>query len=95
MLSAGSRLRQPECGPSTPCRHCAANGRQAQIKRKMKIRVVEIRYPAIFKTQPENGFLVRFADLPDMFTKGLTLEEARYNAAEALSAILCWKLDHG
>ena len=40
-------------------------------------------------------FLVRFVDLPDVFTGERTLEEAQFNAAEALSSMLGWKLSNG
>jgi antitoxin HicB len=56
---------------------------------------MEIRYPATFETQEGGGFFVQFVDLPDTFTEGATLEEAQFNAAEVLSAMLGWKLDEG
>jgi antitoxin HicB len=37
--------------------------------------------------------LVQFVDLPDTFTEGQTKEEALFNAAEVLSAMLAWRLD--
>jgi antitoxin HicB len=54
---------------------------------------MEIRYPAIFETQPNGGFFVSFVDLPDTFTEGETKEEALFNASEVLSAMLVWRLD--
>jgi antitoxin HicB len=39
--------------------------------------------------------LVEFVDLPDAFTEGLTMEEALFNAAEVLSAMVGWHLDQG
>lgn len=56
---------------------------------------MEIRYPAMIEAQPDGNYLVRFIDLPDTFTEGQTLEEAKFNAAEVLSAMLGWKLDEG
>lgn len=56
---------------------------------------MEIRYPATFEPQPDGGYLVRFVDLPDTFTEGSSIEEAQFNAAEVLSAMLGWKLDAG
>lgn len=56
---------------------------------------MDIRYPAIFEPQEGGGFHVRFVDLPDTFTEGATEEECLFNAAEALSAMLEAKLDHG
>lgn len=57
--------------------------------------MMEIRYSAVFEAQPEGSFLVRFVDLPDVFTEGRTLEEAQFNAAETLSSMLGWKLGNG
>ncbi|MDD5389566.1 MAG: hypothetical protein PHD37_09485 [Gallionellaceae bacterium] len=52
-----------------------------------------IRYPAT-NEQQDTGFFVQFVDLPDTFTEGVTVEEALFNAAEALSAMLVdWHLD--
>lgn len=42
----------------------------------------------------EDGFLfVQFIDLEEVFTQGETLEEARYNASEVLSAMLAYRLE--
>lgn len=56
---------------------------------------MEIRYPATIEPQEGGGFFVQFVDLPDTFTEGATLEEAQFNAAEVLSAMLGFKLDEG
>ena len=52
-------------------------------------------YPATFTAQAEGGYFVSFPDLPDTFTEGATLEEAHFNAAEVLSAMVGWHLDEG
>ena len=54
---------------------------------------MEIRYPATIEQQPDGAWLVRFVDLPDTFTEGRSREEALFNAAEVLSAMLAWRLD--
>ena len=54
---------------------------------------MDIRYPATLKPE-ENGFFVEFIDLPDTFTEGATEEEALFNAAEVLTAMLDWRLDN-
>jgi antitoxin HicB len=54
---------------------------------------MDIRYPAKIEKQPDGSFFVQFVDLPDTFTEGQTEEEALFNAAEALSAMLAWRLD--
>lgn len=56
---------------------------------------MEIRYPATIDEQPDGSFFVQFVDLPDTFTEGHTREEALFNAAEVLSAMLAWRLDTG
>ncbi len=48
---------------------------------------MDIRYPATIE-QRDTGFFVQFVDLPDTFTEGITVEEALFNAAEVLSAML-------
>lgn len=55
---------------------------------------MEITYPA--RLTPDGaGFFVQFIDLPDTFTEGATQDEALFNAAEVLSAMLSWHLDEG
>mgnify|MGYP000860197263 FL=1 len=54
---------------------------------------MDIRYPALVERQGDGTYLVRFIDLDDTFTEGLTQEEALFNAAEVLSAMLAWRLD--
>ncbi len=54
---------------------------------------MDIRYPATIEKQDDGSFLVRFVDLPDTFTEGKTEDEAVFNAAEVLSAMLAWRLD--
>ncbi len=55
---------------------------------------MDIHYPAIIEPQEPYGLLVTFPDLPDTFTEGATLDEALFNAAEVLTAMLGWKLDN-
>ena len=54
---------------------------------------MQIRYPATLDTQADGSILVRFIDLPDTFTEGRTKDEALFNAAEVLSAMLAWRLE--
>ena len=54
---------------------------------------MDIRYPAIIEPQESGGFFVQFVDLEDTFTEGETYEEALFNAAEALSAMMGWRVD--
>ncbi len=62
--------------------------RQAEMKARM-----DIRYPATVESQEDGTWLVQFVDLADTFTEGSTREEALFNAAEVLSAMLAWRLD--
>ena len=54
---------------------------------------MDIRYPATIEAQTDGSFFVQFVDLQDTFTEGRTREEALFNAAEVLSAMLAWRLD--
>ena len=54
---------------------------------------MDMRYPATVELQRDGAFMVQFIDLPDTFTEGQTKEEALFNAAEVLSAMLAWRLD--
>lgn len=56
---------------------------------------MDIRYPAILESQADGSVLVQFVDLDDTFTEGKTKDEALFNAAEVLSAMLAWRLDEG
>jgi antitoxin HicB len=55
---------------------------------------LEARYPAVLETQENGALLVRFVDLEDTFTEGATLDEALFNGAEVLSALLGCRLNH-
>ena len=54
---------------------------------------MEIRYPAVLEPEESGGFFVRFIDVEGVMTDGETLDEALFNASEALSGILGWMLD--
>ena len=54
---------------------------------------MDIRYPATIESKKDGTFFVQFIDLPDTFSEGHTKEEALFNASEALSAMLAWRLD--
>ena len=56
---------------------------------------MEINYPARITLDESGSFFVQFIDLEDTFTEGATLEEALFNAAEVLSAMVGWYLDEG
>ena len=54
---------------------------------------MDIRYPAFVEPQKDGSFFIQFVDLADTFSEGRTEEEALFNAAEVLSAMLAWRLD--
>ncbi|MCP5449779.1 MAG: type II toxin-antitoxin system HicB family antitoxin [Gammaproteobacteria bacterium] len=54
---------------------------------------MEARYPAVLESEESGGFFVRFVDVEGAMTDGETLDEALFNASEALSGILGWMLD--
>ena len=54
---------------------------------------MDIRYPATVESHSDGTFFVQFVDLEDTFSEGRTKEEALFNAAEALSGMLAWRLD--
>ena len=56
---------------------------------------MDIRYPATIERQQDGSYLVQFVDLDNTFTEGKTKEEALFNAAEVLSAMVSWHLDEG
>ncbi len=55
---------------------------------------MKIKYPARVIKQ-DDGYLVTFPDFPETATDGLTLEEALFNAAEALTLTLEGRADEG
>ncbi len=54
---------------------------------------MSVHYPAVFEPDEGGGFFVRFVDIEGAMTDGDTLEEALFNAAEALSGVLGSLLD--
>ena len=54
---------------------------------------MNMRYPARITPQDDGGLLVQFIDLTDTFTEGDTLDQALFNAIEALSGMVSWHLD--
>jgi antitoxin HicB len=52
-------------------------------------------YPYTMTPQDEGGFLVQFADFEEAFTEGQTTEECAFNAAEVLTGVIAYRLEHG
>lgn len=55
---------------------------------------MDARYPAALETRENGALLVRFVDPEDTFTEGATPDEAPFDGAEVLSAMLGCRLDH-
>lgn len=54
-----------------------------------------VRYAAVLDPQPGGGYTVTFPDIPEAITEGDTLEQALFNAAEALTLALEARLADG
>ena len=52
-------------------------------------------FTVVIERQPEGEYLVSVPALPGCYTEGLTLEEARTNAADAIRAYCSSLLKHG
>ncbi|MDD2608943.1 MAG: type II toxin-antitoxin system HicB family antitoxin [Giesbergeria sp.] len=52
-------------------------------------------YPYTATPQESGGFFVQFIDIEEAITEGDTLEDAAFNAAEVLTGVLAYRLDHG
>jgi len=48
---------------------------------------------AVFEPAPEGGYTCRFEELPEVFSQGETLEEARANLADALCLVMAHHRD--
>lgn len=56
---------------------------------------MRLQYPVNIEQQDDGTFLVTSPDLPGLITDGRTLEEARFNAVEALSGLLETMIEFG
>ena len=56
--------------------------------------IMAFRYPAFIETDGDE-IVIRFHDLPEIFCSGLDVEEAIFNATEALSDRLTRGIDRG
>lgn len=55
---------------------------------------MKLAYPYTVTAQTSGGYLVKFVDFEEAITEGDTLEEAAFNAAEVLSGIMAYRLEH-
>jgi predicted RNase H-like HicB family nuclease len=54
----------------------------------MKNDVLNLTLTAVFETAPEGGFTCHFEELPEIFSEGETIEEARGNLFDALKEVM-------
>ena len=57
-------------------------------KRSETITTLDAQYVCTFSPEPEGGYTVTCPALPEIVTYGATLEQARYNAKEAIELVL-------
>ncbi|MCQ8106479.1 type II toxin-antitoxin system HicB family antitoxin [Methylomonas sp. SURF-2] len=55
---------------------------------------MNVAYPYTANLEEDGAYFVQFRDLEEAFTQGETIEEAVFNAAEVLTGILAYRLDH-
>lgn len=56
----------------------------------MKSMKLEVGLTAVFEPAREGGFTCFFQELPDVFSQGETIEEARANLQDALQEVLAF-----
>ncbi len=54
----------------------------------MRLDELKFKLTAVFEPAPEGGFTCHFEELPEVFSEGETLEEAKANLLDALTQIL-------
>lgn len=54
----------------------------------MKLHDLRLKLTAFFEPAPEGGFTCHFEELPEVFSEGETLEEAKANLLDALTQVM-------
>jgi len=54
----------------------------------MNLDTLKLKLTAVFEPAPEGGFTCYFEELPEVFSEGETLEEAKANLLDALTEVL-------
>ena len=54
---------------------------------------MNITLTAVFEPDPEGGYTCHFTELPEVFSEGETIEEARANLFDALEMVLAYHRD--
>ena len=58
-----------------------------QVSLVMSAKPFHLQLTAIYEAAPEGGYTSTFEELPDVFSEGETLEEAKANLMEALELV--------
>ena len=54
----------------------------------MNLEELKLKLTAVFEPAPEGGFTCHFEELPEIFSEGETLDEARTNLVDALTQVM-------
>jgi predicted RNase H-like HicB family nuclease len=59
----------------------------------MNLQELQLNLTAVFEPAPEGGYTCFFEELPEVFSEGETLDEARTNLADALDQVMAYHRD--
>jgi predicted RNase H-like HicB family nuclease len=54
----------------------------------MKLHELRVKLTAVFEPAPEGGFTCHFEELPEVFSEGETVEQAKTNLFDALEQVM-------
>jgi predicted RNase H-like HicB family nuclease len=54
----------------------------------MSLDLLRLKLTAVFEPAPEGGYTCHFEELPEVFSEGETLEEAKINLMDALAQVM-------
>lgn len=54
----------------------------------MSLEEIKLKLTAVFEPAPEGGYTSHFEELPEVFSEGETLEEAKANLLDALMQVM-------
>ena len=54
----------------------------------MNLQQLKLKLTAVFEPAPEGGYTCHFEELPEVFSEGETVEEARANLVDALTQVM-------
>ncbi len=56
----------------------------------MTLADLKLKLTAVFEPAPEGGFTCHFEELPEVFSEGETVEEAKANLLDALAEVMAY-----